>query len=205
MKQAYDEKWGHAGAVHAAAESGFIAWWPGNMDAEFTKKAYKHGFLPPYAPGERFVKEAYCIYHTINHVRRQDGRSFSEVSDGLVAYKADGYGSIKDLKDRIRLMSGADFEGIEVKGDRCQSVRSMPEWASRYILTLGPPVPGRLGEVGVSEMQQEGVYASLMQDPCDMAKQIKDKYRDEWNAIYPRHPWSSDRWTWAYPVKWRRR
>ncbi len=65
---------GPAGAVHPAKESGYIAWWPGNVSPEFTKKAYAHGFKPPYLLGETvYIKEAGFCCHT----------------DG-VRYKADG-------------------------------------------------------------------------------------------------------------------
>lgn len=119
---------------------------------------------------------------------------------GKILYKADG--------QEVMLDDG-DGSWAENKDGTFASPWSSPmhmkEEDARYVPTLGDPVPGKLGEVDVSAMQQEGTFASLMQDPCDMAKQIKDKYRDEWNTIYPRHPWSPDLWTWGYPVKWRRR
>ena len=133
----------------------------------------------PYAPGDYFVREAW------------DEKMFSGFTEAQGEYDAWG------------VIYKADYP--QDRKVKWQSARSMPEEYARYILTLGPPVPGRLGDVDVSTMQQEGTFASLMQDPCDMAKQIKDKYRDEWNTIYPRHPWSPDLWTWAYSATWRRR
>jgi len=53
IKKAWDgSSW--AGNVHPAKESGWIAWWPGNVDPEFTKKVYDNGFPCPYGqPGDR--------------------------------------------------------------------------------------------------------------------------------------------------------
>jgi hypothetical protein len=135
-------------------------------------------FVPaPYAPGDYFVKETCYICRSAD-----DGEA---LCDPPVVYAADG----------------------AKKNDEYPFVRTarvMPSWAARHYLTLGPPVPCRLGEVDVSGMQNEGVFASLMQDPCDMAKQIKDKYRDQWNTIYPKHT-DPGTWTWGYPMEVRRR
>jgi len=131
----------------------------------------------PYAPGDYFVKEAWAI-----------ATDFGYCTDRIF-YKAS-------------YVNGGIYDDVK----KWQSARSMPEEHARYILTLGPPVPCRLGEVDVSAMQQEGVFASLMQDPCDMAKQIKHKYRDQWNQIYgKKHPWLPELWTWGFPVTWRKR
>ncbi len=147
----------------------------GGIDQDFNAQYFK----PPYAPGDYFVREAW------------DEKMFSGFTEAQGEYDAWG------------VIYKADYP--QDRKVKWQSARSMPEEYARYILTLGPPVPGKLGEVDVSAMQQEGTFASLMQDPCDMAKQIKDKYRDEWNTIYPRHPWSPDLWTWAYPATRRKK
>jgi hypothetical protein len=146
---------------------------------------------PPYAPGDYFVKELAMLW-TGGAAGTQD-----------IIYADDP--EWQNAKKDQRLLKSIGYPNGKNGNWKTVPARSLSEEHARYVLTLGDPVPGKLGEVGVSEMQQEGVYASLMQDPCDMAKQIKDKYRDEWNTIYPRHPWSPDLWTWAYPVKWRKR
>lgn len=51
---------GVAGAVHPAKIDGYIAWWPGDISAEDTKKLYDHGFLPPFLPGETiYIRETW--------------------------------------------------------------------------------------------------------------------------------------------------
>jgi len=72
-----------------------------------------------------FICEAWTIYQTRNYVRRPDGRAFSEISDGLYAYKADGFESIADFKEHIRLMSDKSFEEVYVLDDKWHSPATM--------------------------------------------------------------------------------
>jgi hypothetical protein len=168
---------------------------PGLGDGPYLKVSAKdgetvHRVYPRMGDGDYFVKEAWCC----------EVDPLTSKPTGKILYKADG--------QEVMLDDG-DGSWAENKDGTFASPWSSPmhmeEEDARYIVTLGDPVPVRLGEVDVSAMQQEGTFASLMQDPCDMAKQIKDKYRDEWNTIYPRHPWSPDLWTWAYSATWRKK
>jgi hypothetical protein len=63
IKRAWDrlgKEW--AGAVYPARESGFIAWWPDSPGlAEFTLRAYQHGFKLKYAVGDvLWVRETWA-------------------------------------------------------------------------------------------------------------------------------------------------
>ncbi len=50
-----------AGAIQPAKINGWIAWWPGNVDPDFTKKAYDYGFPCPYAIGDKlWVRETWA-------------------------------------------------------------------------------------------------------------------------------------------------
>ena len=129
-------------------------------------------FVPaPYAPGDYFVKEAW------------DEKMFSGFTEAQGEYDAWG------------VIYKADYP--QDRKVKWQSARSMPEKFSRYILTLGPPVPGKLGEVKVFEVAMEG---ALKAGPIN-----GDEYQTFWNTIYPRHPWSPDLWTWAYSATWRKK
>ena len=93
----------------------------------------------------------------------------------------------------------------------------MKEIQSRYLLTLGPPVPCRLFDVTTEEIRKEGF------PPCDYDPEIPHEdvcllcnakkggclarlgYYPAWNQMYPKHPYSPDRWTWGYPMEVRRR
>ncbi len=91
----------------------------------------------PYQTGDiLYVRETYTKYQTVNYVRLHDGRSFSEVSDGRYAYKADGFGSIEDLKAHIRLMSDCSLEAIEVWEDKWHPSIHMPKEAARIFLRV---------------------------------------------------------------------
>ena len=76
-----------AGAIHPAKISGWIAWWPGNTDPEFTKKAYDHGFPCQYGqPGDvLWTREAYQIalrnwdQEEVSGYYSADGSSFNDV------------------------------------------------------------------------------------------------------------------------------
>lgn len=81
-----------------------------------------------------YVEEEWTTYQTINHIRRPDGRSFSEVSDGSYAYRADGFNTIEDLKDYIIMMSGPDLEAIEVED--WHHPKLMPRDAARIFLEV---------------------------------------------------------------------
>lgn len=173
----------------------------GGIDQDFNAQYFK----PPYAPGDYFVAEPWMLYHTINSVVRSDGRSYEEVSDGLAAYKEDGYGTVNDFIKHIQLVSGADFRGIEVKKTRWLPATTMPPWAARHILTLGPPVPCRLGDVTEEMIGDEGYDGSLY--PCKRCHPThyefdpKEWHKETWNLMYPKHPYSPERWTWGYPVE----
>ncbi len=137
-------------------------------------------FKPPYVPGDYFVKEAWAWVG--------DGHD-----EPFIVYRA----------------TNPD------QGCRWNPARTMVEHLSRYILTLGPPVPGKLGEVDENTIYAEGVYfpppyigvnyedGSAIEHP-DIAMDPWQHHERFWNTIYPRHPWSPDRWTWAYPVRRRR-
>lgn len=103
----------------------------------------------PYSPGEVcWVRETWCLYQTLNMRRTSDGRSFDEISDGMYGYKEDGFDTIQDFKNHIRLISDSSFLDIFIKDDRWQSPAIMPMKASRRHVRIISCVPEQRGEWG---------------------------------------------------------
>jgi hypothetical protein len=114
--------------------------------------------IPPCDPGDLlWVRETWAHYQTVNIVRRPDGRSFGEISDGRAGYKADGFDSIEDFRAHIRLMHGSDLEALEINGDRWRPSIFMPRWASRINLEVVDVRAERLHEITDADAQAEGV------------------------------------------------
>lgn len=80
--------------------------------------------------------------------RTSDGRSFDEISDGMYGYKEDGFDTIQDFKNHIRLISDSSFLDIFIKDDRWQSPAIMPMKASRRHVRIISCVPEQRGEWG---------------------------------------------------------
>jgi hypothetical protein len=165
----------------------------------------------PYQPGDTlWVRETWANYQTVNYIRRPDGRAFSEVSDGLAAYKADGFDSIQDLKDHIRLMSDSSLEAVLVDGDRWKPSIHMPQWAARLFLTVKDVRIERLQEITEEDAEAEGVKPF----PYDPEGDIwtDGKYRTAfnylWNQINGWNPnaWDANPWLWviSFEVQGRR-
>ena len=162
---------------------------------------------PPYAPGDYFVKEVFRVSWCAGSKARGYlvGVEYKSTWDG----HRDPHGKVFNLPE-MHYCGKLTKSGTGA----WQSPLTMPEKFARYILTLGPPVPGKLGDATMEEIGGEGVYfpppyvgvnyedGSAIEHP-DIAMDPWQLHERFWNAIYPRHPWSPDRWTWAYPVKWR--
>ena len=153
------------------------------IDFAYTAKA-------PYRPGDiLYVRETFTKYQTVNYVKCHDGRAFSEVSDGQFAYKADGYESIDDLKDDIRLLSDCSFEAVEVWDDKWHPSIHMPREAARIFL--------RVTDVRVERLQE--------MPPYDIAFEGFRKQKDYialWNStIKPSdraiYGWDANPWVWV--------
>ncbi|WP_289992068.1 hypothetical protein [Photorhabdus laumondii] len=154
---------------------------------------------PLFRVGNRlWVRETWAHYQTINYRGCTDGRSFSEISDGLAAYRADGFKSISEMKDHIRLMSECDFECVEVRDDKWIPSIHMPRWASRITLEITDIRVEKLNEISEEDAIAEGVTAGI----CPGYENIMHRvaFRELWESIYG--PGSfDDKWVWVIEFK----
>lgn len=171
----------------------------------------EHPMVCPFgAPGDTlWVRETWVHYQTVNHRRRADGGSLSEVSDGLAGYRADGYDTINDFRTHIRLVSDADFESIQVNGDRWRSPIHMPRWASRLTLRLTDVRVERLQEISEEDAIAEGMTCWVCSGPINGTSENDcacfhtkanaiPSFQVGWDSINgKRAPWSSNPWVWV--------
>ena len=54
-------------------------------------------------------------------------------------------------------------------------------------------------DISIADIQREGLFASLSQDPADMADELRDKWRDLWNSLHAKRgfPYFGNPWVWA--------
>lgn len=162
----------------------------------------------PYGvPGDLlWVRETCTIYHTINHIRRASGASSSEVSDGLVGYRADGHGTIEDFRSHVASMSGSDLEAVEINGDRWRPSIHMPRWASRITLRITDVRVERVQDISEEDARAEGVAEDA--EPCDHKRRSCEEvgclgpgYRAPfaalWDTINGPDAWDRNDWVWC--------
>lgn len=113
----------------------------------------------PYGvPGDQLrVKETYTIYQTVDHIRKPDGRAFSEVSDGSVLYRADGHESVEDAREHVKLMSGLGCEAVLTEDDKWKSPIHMPCWAGRIDLLIKGIRVERVQDISFKDCGAEGI------------------------------------------------
>jgi hypothetical protein len=190
-------------------------------------KRFPHQSGSPYGePGHLlWVRETWAHYHTVNHIRRPDGRAFSEVSDGLAGYRADGHDTIEDFRDHVRLISGPDLEAVEIRDDRWRPSIHMPRWASRLTLELADVRVERLQAISEQDAEAEGCPVcetcldrngqwgrGAIDDPLSNAcggrpwhtchgicegKTAKEWYASLWDSINGPSSWAENPFVWA--------
>ena len=183
---------------------------PGLGDGPYLKVSAKdgetvHRVYPRMGDGDYFAKEVFRVSWCAGSKARGYlvGVEYKSTWDG----HRDPHGKVFNLPE-MHYCGKLTKSGTGA----WQSPLTMPEKFARYILTLGPPVPGKLGDATMEEIGGEGVYfpppyvgvnyedGSAIEHP-DIAMDPWQHHERFWNTIYPRHPWSPDRWTWAYPVR----
>lgn len=115
IKQGYFPDGQKAAAIYPARELGWIAWAPFDSPglAEFTKKAYKHGFPCPYGqPGDRlWVRETWMYWGSLK--------------EPPILYRADGDwagGAWRPSIHMPRKYSRLTLEVVEVRVQRVQEI-----------------------------------------------------------------------------------
>ena len=164
-------------------QSDMQGWW-GTVDDTGEHKQFK---CPFGKAGDVIgMRETWTVCQTINHIRHSGGRTFSEISDGLYYYKADGCETIQELKAHIRLMSDSSFEGVEAKDNKWHSPVTMPREAIRGWFLVEDVFCKQVQSISEAEAEQMCECNSVAQndggDHFDYYKHygISEKEADGW-------------------------
>ncbi len=153
-----------AGAVLPARESGWIAWWPGDEPreklAEFTKKAYKTGFLCPYGTiGDYlWVRETFgfmwpdnCDDGLIYDDGHFDGRPITD-QECRIVYRA---------TEPDAMWYSEDAKNEDGSCTMWKPSLFMPRWASRITLEITDVRVQRVQEISEADAKAEGFSSVL--------------------------------------------
>lgn len=182
-----------AGAVHPARERGYVAWWPGNGVglAEFTKKAYREGFMPPSEVGDvLWVKEtwqdycpmwggSWCGHGTQEGIER----------DHQPVYKAD--------PPELWIRGGNDEEpgGPPLKW---RSSTQMPRWVARLFLRVTDIRVKRVQEITWAEALAAGAVRMHLDDLGQTWSTYARGFESQWDLRYAKRGlgWEKNPWVW---------
>ena len=140
-------------------------------------------------PGDLlYVRETWAHYQTIDGRKTSDGRSFSEVSDGLAGYRADGFGTIEEFRNHVRLMSDCGLEAVEINGERWRPSIHMPRWASRLRLEVTKVRRQLLQEIDDEDALAEGVDRTNTSIPG----YARERFRRLWISLHGDESWEAN-------------
>ena len=161
-------------------------------------------FCPFGVPGDRlWVRETWAHYQTVDSIRRPDGRSYDEVSDGLAGYRADGHDSIEDFREHIRLTSGCSLQDVVINGDKWRPSIRMPRWASRITLEVTDVRVERVQEIDRFDAIAEGIRWTISDENTvhvyEASKQTRERFRELWDSINVKrgYGWDVNPWVWV--------
>lgn len=152
--------------------------------------------------GDRlYVREAGLLYQTVDYIKKQSGASFSEISDGFYAYRADGYGSVEDFKRHITIMTDCLREAVYVDRDRWRPSIHMPKWAARIWLNVKCVWLERAKDISEEDAISEGIGRENgrwkdYRTGCMKQHYLSDphdSFRTLWESIYP-GSWERNEW-----------
>jgi hypothetical protein len=169
---------------------------------------------PKHKPGEiLYIKEPYIIYQVLNHMKYQDGRSFSEISDGMIGYKYDGHDSVDDFVRHVHLMGGLYIEKVYVQQNTWKNKLFMPEKYARYFIEITGVRAERLQDISDEDCMKEGIreerfvnfpYETFYVIPdmsCPLSNTPREAYADLIDKIGGEGTWESNPFVWVYDFK----
>ena len=165
------------------------------------KSSWVGGNCPYGKPGDRlWVRETFCLYQEVHHTRKHSGASFSEIRDGEVAYKADGFDDIKDVKDHMRLTSSSSFEDIITDKECWTPSIHMKRKHSRINLEITDIRVERVQDISEGDAEAEG-FRSNNDYAYSNRSQLWFKYL--WDSLNKKrgHGWDVNPWVWVVEFK----
>lgn len=173
-REAIDEFGSIAGNVHPARESGWIAWWPGNVSEEKTKMLYKEGFDCLYGqPGDKlWVRETACL-----------SLSKGPHLKNFISYQADN----EKLNNPIWTPS-----------------IFMPRWASRITLEITGVKVERLRDISDKDIEREGIIGDFVPDVnANDPRSAKIYFMELWDSLNAKrgYGWDLNPWVWCIAFK----
>jgi hypothetical protein len=117
-----------------------------------------------------------------------------------IEYEAGGSKMIRPTLDQYD--AALKFKMHRSVLDKWTPANLMPQWASRFTLEITNIRIESLAKITAEDIQKEGLFASLMLDPRDMASHVRDKWSDYWDVNYGnKYPWASNPWVWVISFK----
>jgi hypothetical protein len=174
-----------ADAAHPARDGMPIFWW--NITggairgrAEITQQTYETGLPCPYGGvGTRlWVRE-----------------KMREDAEGVWRYAADNEAVGCDRANEAAMVVWAHHN----ERTYCPSIH-MPRWASRITLQITGVRVERLKSISLEDMRAEGLRPNN-ETSLLWRETLAENFRTLWDQINPKHPWSSDPWTWVIEFK----
>jgi hypothetical protein len=163
-----------------------------------------------------FVKESFIKFQPVYYATLPSGASFSEIFDGVVAYFADGYGTVAEFKKHYMACHNIDelarsngLEAIETDGNKWKPAQHMKQEHSRITLQIKEIRAERLQDISVEDAISDGQvfksenYWHSTLHPTKGTYQCwttaKEAFSKLWNATHkkPEEKWEANPWVWV--------
>ncbi len=150
--------------------------------------SYRVTVIPLYHIGETvYLKEAWTIgSHSIDYPTKLE-----------VLYKT----VHDDNNDRQWVTVDFDTWVKYCSKNKWRNPRTMPAWAARYFVQITGTGAERLQEITIGDAIAEGCSLDFDMAHFGTYKDPITKYRELWDSINPKYPWTSNLWVWKYSFK----